>query len=260
MKSRFRQTLGLLLVGLAAGASAPASADLITLRADEWCPYNCAPDSDKPGYLVEIAKRVFEGAGHQVDYQLLNWARAIEETRAGKYTAIVGAARGDAEDFVFPAEVLGKSVNAFVARKDDPWSYTGIASLENRKLGVVRDYSYNDAVDGYVEAHKNDAERVQIASGDNALEVNLRKLQKGRLDTVVDGQYVLTYTLTRLGLNDSIHLAGADDSPDPIYIAFSPKAPKAGEYAELLATGVAAMRASGELQQILAKYGLSDWQ
>ena len=49
MRRCFLTTCGLVLLGLVATASTPTGADVISLRADEWCPYNCAPDSDKPG-------------------------------------------------------------------------------------------------------------------------------------------------------------------------------------------------------------------
>ena len=37
----------------------------ITLRADEWSPFNGDPASDRPGYLIEIANRIFSKAGHK---------------------------------------------------------------------------------------------------------------------------------------------------------------------------------------------------
>jgi polar amino acid transport system substrate-binding protein len=54
-----------------------AKADTISIRADLWCPFNCDPSGAKPGYMIEIAKAVFEPLGHKIDYQTLNWARAI---------------------------------------------------------------------------------------------------------------------------------------------------------------------------------------
>lgn len=33
--------------------------EVITLVADEWCPYNCVPNSEKPGYAIEIAQEIF---------------------------------------------------------------------------------------------------------------------------------------------------------------------------------------------------------
>ena len=55
-------------------------ADVITLRADEWCPYNCQPKSQNPGFIIEIAETVFKKAGHTIDYQVMPWARPRSET------------------------------------------------------------------------------------------------------------------------------------------------------------------------------------
>ena len=34
----------------------PVFADKIDLHADIWCPYNCVPNRDYEGYLVELAR------------------------------------------------------------------------------------------------------------------------------------------------------------------------------------------------------------
>ena len=54
---------------LEAGRNGLLTAKTVVLVADEWCPYNCAPNSDKPGYVVEIAELVFAEAGHTVIYK-----------------------------------------------------------------------------------------------------------------------------------------------------------------------------------------------
>jgi polar amino acid transport system substrate-binding protein len=116
-----------------------ANAESISIRADEWCPYNCAPDSDAPGFMIEIAKEVFEPMGHTIEYKTLNWSRAIVETRKSKYVAIVGASMGDAEDFVFPASALGQSSNSLYVVQSDDWTYTGLDSVKGRKVGIIQD-------------------------------------------------------------------------------------------------------------------------
>ena len=45
-----------------------------------------------------------------------------------------------------------------------------------------------------------------------------------------------------------------------IYLAFSPKNPKSKSYARLISKGIIEMRASGDLQKILDKYGMRDWK
>jgi polar amino acid transport system substrate-binding protein len=113
--------------------------DFITLVADEWCPYNCAPNTDTPRFMIEIAQYAFERLGHTIRYEKIPWARAIRGTREGQYDGIVGAGREETPDFVFPEHGLGRAVHVFYVRQGEAWKYSGLASLEQISLGVVRD-------------------------------------------------------------------------------------------------------------------------
>lgn len=247
-----------LVAGLVFSGSA-ANADVITLRADEWCPYNCAEGADKPGYGIEIAKEIFTKAGHTLDYKTMAWARALEDGRKGAIGAVIGADKTEAADYVFPAEAIAVIDNTFVVKKGGAWKYAGPASLEKIKLGAIQGYSYSGEVGNYVSANAKNAARVDLVGGDNALEMNLKKLAASRIDATVDAKPVLAYKLMKLNLADKVDFVGSVD-PSPIYIAFSPANPKSKEYAAVLDKGLAEMRASGRLKQILDSYGVADWK
>ena len=68
----------------------------IVIGADIWCPVNCEPNSDHPGYMIEIANKIFKEQAVKVEYQVMPWARAIVEAEKGNIQAIVGAFKGDA--------------------------------------------------------------------------------------------------------------------------------------------------------------------
>lgn len=249
------------LTALLMGLATPAYAVLpktVTLVADVWCPFNCEPDSDKPGVIIEIAKRAFALHGITVDYKIVPWARAIEETRNGKYNGIVGAARGDAEDFVFPETPQSKSVMTFFVRKDSPWRYNGPQSLESISLGSIVDYSYGEEVDAYIERHKSDMRRIQQVSGDNALDMNIRKLVKGRIGATIDSDSVIAYHLAAAYLQNELVPAGSLDADDDqnLHVAFSPKIPASKELAKILSDETKRMRQDGEYAEILKRYNL----
>jgi len=235
-----------------------AQADTITLRADDWCPYNCDPASEQPGYAVEIARKVFEAAGHTVDYQLMPWARTLVEVRNGNVDGAIGAAPDEAEGLVFPELNIGVADNSFWIKKGNAWRYAGPASLESIRLGAILDYTYSADVDAYLAANRGKAGKVTLATGDDALEKNFKMLDLGRLDAVIENTAVARYQLKELGLTEAMETAGAFEA-DPIYIAFTPAKPQGAEYAKLLSEGIAKLRASGELAQIMARYGLKDW-
>lgn len=248
------------LAVLAAGFAAnTAHADTITLRADEWCPYNCAVESDKPGYGIEIAKEVFAKAGHTLDYKTLAWARALDDCRKGTINAVIGTSKNESPDFVFGAEHIIVSDNTFVVKKGNPWRYAGTASLEKLKLGVIQGYSYDGDVGKYIETNAKDKAKTDAIGGDNALEQNLKKLVAGRVDATVDAKAVVSFKIMQMGLADKVELVGSVD-PSQNYIAFSPANPKSKEYAAILDKGIAELRASGRLKQILDRYGVADWK
>jgi polar amino acid transport system substrate-binding protein len=249
--------LGGMLVLLASGGALQAAT--ISIVADEWCPYNCTPGDERPGYMIEIVQKVLGEAGHTIDYRNMPWSRAIEEARRGKFDAIVGAAQGDAPDFVFPGEKLGVSANVLMVKSGTAWRYSDLDSLQAVSLGTIRDYSYGDELDAYITQHEKDAKRVQVASGDTALETNFRKLDAGRIDVLVEDRNVIEYYLAGAG-QAGAYVAAGDLGEDDLFIAFSPANKDAAEYARLLGEGVQKLRASGELAVILKKYGLKDWQ
>lgn len=247
--------------GLTALPWTPAWAETVTVRADEWCPFNCAPEADKPGYGIEIAREIFGKAGHTVDYSTLAWARALEDCKKGAISSVLGTYPDESPDFVYPAEQIGSSDNTFVVKRGNPWRYQGPASLEKLRIGVIQGYVYSGEVGSYIDEKSKSSKRASVfpVGGDNGLEQNLRKLVAGRIDATVESLAVLTTKLAALNLADKIEYAGTVDSL-PIYLAFCPGVPASKDYAALYDKGVAEMRTSGRLKQILDRYGIKDWK
>jgi polar amino acid transport system substrate-binding protein len=224
----------------------------VSLRADFWCPFNCLPDSDRPGLLIEIAEQAF-GEG-QVDYQLMNWARAVEATRLGGYSGVIGAFSGDAPDFIFPDLPLAHTRNCFYI-SDTDWTYQGRQSLRRIRLGVGNGYDYGRKMAGYMAAHQNNAERLLIATGDRPTSRNIELLMLGRIDALIESEDVMRYLLAE-GHTQGIRQAGCIDELTPMYIAFSPANPDSQRQVEQLSATVRELKANGKLAELLARYGL----
>ena len=244
-------------------------ADIITLRADTWCPYNCSPSSDHPGYFIEVAKAIFEPAGHKIDYQTMPWKRVIKKVEAGNFNGAIGTNIFETPNLIYHKEELGEVRHVFYVRKNSTWKYTGIESLKKVRLGVILDYVYDaQTINPYIESFKNNPAQVQIVSGDDALEKNIHKINLNRIDVILEASAVFEYVVGKLRIPISNYSeAGAIYAPNsnnkkliPIYIGFSPKNPKSKEYAALLDDGIKRLRSSGELNKILARYHLKDWR
>ena len=233
----------------------PARSDTLTLVADEWCPYNCRPGAAQEGFLVDIARTVFEGAGDQVNYQVVPWSRAIADTRNGKFDAVIGAAQEETPDFVFPAKPVIVSYSAFFVRAGTNWRYTGAESLAGITLGATAGYSYNEEIDAYIAAHKGDAARVQIAASEKALDNNIGKLLASRIGAAIEDPYVMRRELERIAKTAAVIEAGRVRT-GLVFIAFSPKSAHSKERAAVLDRGIERLRESGRLKEIMARYGI----
>lgn len=244
----------LLVLGLV--HSSGVKADTITIRADNWCPFNCDPKAiEKRGFLIDIADQVFAASGHKVDYQLENWARAKSDLRAGKWDAVVGAYRVDGPDFIFPAEGLGLAQDCFWIKTGKSWRYDGnTLSLKGVKFGAVQNYAYSDKIDAYIKSNSKD---VELVGGDDPLALNLGKLEKGRIDAFFESKAVVKYKF--VGVPMPVSEAGCEPEQE-VFIAFSPSAKrtKSTEYAKILTDGFQNLRKSGALKTIYAKYGLDE--
>lgn len=238
-----------------------AQGTTIRVLADQWCPYNCDPkDSKKLGFMVEILKAALEPKGYTISYSTMGWAEAIKIAREGiAADAIVGASHADAADFVFPSTPQGVNSTCFFTKEKKEWKFKNEISLEQVKVGLIKDYGFDDPVyKSFLQKNKNNPKRVHFVSGDNALVESISLLETGVVDTFLDNFFVVSAFLKSRPGKEKIRNAGCLKDED-LFIAFSPKFPQAKETALLLSKETQNLRRSGALSALLAKYGLSDW-
>lgn len=251
----FRWVAGSLLMAAMLG-SACVRAETLVMEADVWCPVNCAEGADRPGIFVELAREIFAEAGIDVQYRVTNWARAVQDVRNGRVNALVGAGRRDAPDFIFGEIAPGISRNCFYARADSTWRYTGLASLEQIRLGVINGYSYGEALDDYIRRNQRNLDRLQQAAGEQALALNIRKVELGRVDATLENTWVMSMYLDQQKDVDNLIEVGCRMPDVPIYIAFSPVLSSSTRYRDIFDDGVSRYRQDGRLDALLKRYGI----
>ncbi len=259
MTGTLRKGIG--VIGLVLLAGSAAVADEIRIRADEWLPYNGGSNMKPPGYMIEMAKLIAERNGHTIQYRHMPWEDALDGTRQGSFDCVVGAYKSDAEGFAFPARGWGYGDNAFFGFSDNPWRYSGIASLEGVRVGVLEGYSYGDELDAYIEQHKDDASRIVVVPVVGRAIVKLiANLVSRRIDVFLEDSNVAAYGIAQSKMEEGRIVAlGEASEAEEVHIACTPADPRGRRYADMFDAGLTQLRASGELAQILAKYGLQDW-
>ncbi len=254
-RSWFVSLVFVLCVGLDA---APVRAETLVIAGDAWCPVNCAADAEQRGIFVELAEQIFAEAGIAVEYRVTNWARAVHETRAGKLNALIGAGVHDAPDFLFGEVPVGLSRTCFYARQGSLWRYRDVRSLADVSVGVINGYSYGEDLDSYIRRHREDSQRIQMASGDRALAINVEKVQLGRIEAALENTWVMDAYLARSGIAGALEAVGCRVPDVPIYLAFSPVLASSARHLAIFEAGVQRYRQDGRLQALLRRYGVSD--
>ena len=245
-------------------SSAEAQEQLVKLRADEWCPYNCVPGSKKPGFMVEIAQRSFQISDknkYKIDYQTLNWARSLEYVKAGKIEGVIGAIESEAKGLTIPKVSLGQFKPVFIVNSKTKWRFSNMSELEKNKymIGLIKDYDYDDKIVSFMKKFPN---RIEYTHGDTPLRQLISMLKHGRVQIIVEDEAVFNHMVKQLGEDTKqFTVAGPVSVPKPLFIAFSTSDKnKSEQFAKILTSGMKKLRDTGELDKILGKYGLTDWK
>lgn len=248
-------TNSLLFVVLLISSTARAQSEELVLVADPWCPFTCDSASKKPGLMIEIVMAAL-GPKYKIKYQNMSWARAVEDTRKGGYSAIVGALKNDAPDFVFPATPLAQMKSCFYVRSDSKWEFKGEGSLKGKTLGAVKDYAYGDQIDPYLQKSEGDSNAVDLITGTDTTARLFMKLKAKRVEIVIEDETVANYVLKeKAELSAEKFKQAGCLTQSPLFVAFSPSKPISKALAKDIDAGIKALKANKKFNEILAKYG-----
>ncbi len=146
------------LAGLFLAPRLPA--DTITLTADAYMPYTGDSSKGELGFMIELAKAIWEKKGYTVTYQSMGWKEAVTQTRSGSFTAIVGANRDDVPDFLFPDVEEAALQGVFYKAPASDWAYASPDSLTKVCVGAIYDYKYSPEIAAYLTKNTANPKKV----------------------------------------------------------------------------------------------------
>jgi len=244
-------------------SSSVIQAETIRFVTIDYCPFTCDPlkEEGKEGFMTEVLREAFEPAGYTLEIEMLPYARAVSSVQDGAYDGIVVVGKDYAPDLVYPDEPTVTQRVVFFANAGTSWRYTGVASLALVKVAVVKGYHYVDPdLITYLEEEQQNETRVYVMHGDSTTERGLRMLQANRVNTFLEGEYSVMYELEKMGVRESVMVAGYTDNGFEDYTGFSPHHPNAAGYAQILSDTLAELKRSGRLDDILDRYGITSEQ
>lgn len=252
-------TAFILIAGLLA-QSGPGLAlqrpNVVRVAADVACPYNCGQYEQRPGFLIELGREAFALEGYTLIYQIMPWSRALRASERGDIEGVVGATAANAPRHVFPRQILGRADIALFMRRCEEVTFATVAALEERRLAVAKDRTYDDSgpIDAYIAANRADADRIIIIASDNHLDLLCRMLKARRIDGFFENRAVGLMKANELRMANFIAAVPTGVAEFPSF-AFSP-----GEQGRKLAAifdrGVSVLKKNGRYAYLLQKYAL----
>lgn len=231
---------------------------VILLVADDWCPQHCEHQSEYRGYIVELVAAALsaEQAPYRIDY--LPWLRALKAVERGEFDGLLTPTVNGYPQFLFHHEAVGYQDYCFYTRQDSTWQYRQFSDLLGKKLAFLQDSGFGE-LEGYLAQHREQIETQQFSGGQGFTRKLFDFLERGRADSIIMTSDVYQFSLKTGAIADRFRPAGCLGH-EKLAVGLSPADPqRAQAIARLLDSGIRKLRERGELQSILARYGLEPW-
>ncbi|BBH52172.1 substrate-binding periplasmic protein [Fluviispira sanaruensis] len=238
-------------------------ADVIKVTAVEYCPYICIPEKNKglKGLNNDVLIEIYKKFGHKLTFEYMPWQRAVNELERGSYdlTPIIEA--NQYSKITLSNNVFIKYKISCFTRKNTPWSFNGLKSIGNLRLGVQNGFDYSSINPEFDKYIKNETEKksgkVSIISGEDATEKIIKMILADRLDFICDNEGVIMHFIKNKKLQKNLKQAGVLNL-DINYVGFSMKSKKAGEYKKIFDDNIIEFKKSEIYKNLLTKYGIED--
>lgn len=239
-------------------ASHSVLADTITVWGEYHPPLNGEPGEENPGFMIEIAKSIFEKNGHTIDYILGPRTRGVHMVKSGVVDCVVNAKIMDHHFLSFPEQPWGYHAATLFALPESTFQYRNMAQLEKINLGAIAGMRYdNGLMDDYLE-QKTD--NVSFSYGNDAMKKQIKMLIGKRTDAIVSCPLLMRGQLESMGLStETIKIVGEIKPFVGMYFACGRGYERTEGFISAINAAIPQMRKSGELQSILDKYGQIDW-
>lgn len=233
-------------------SSAWAGEVLLQAASDDWCPYVCR-QSPEGGFGPALLKRIAQQAGWRLEFHWMPFTRVRELAQQGKLDVVPFVSSEDGLVLVEP--VIFHVRACFFTRPNNPWRFTGAASLTQIRLGILLGYQLEVSQDVALQASFERLKReghLDEASGENPEYKNLLKLMTGRVNVALADRNSMRWTAHEHELK--VRSAGCLPDKLPQYFGLSPLLPLSQRM-----VWEAAQRkvvASGAVQQLARRYGI----
>lgn len=231
----------------------PRGGTLIAGAAD-YRPYNIVEGDKVRGMDFEVIETILGRLGCDLVKVPLPWTRHLNALRIGTVDIATPVTKtpGREEFAYFSAPYIQADEVLFVRVENvDTHGSLDDFFLNDKRLGVVRDYAYGGSFPALSEAYPH------LIETTDSLELNIRQLELGRVDAILGETYVVASVIQSLGLSKVIKPTEVIVASEPNYIMFS-KQSVSRDFVAAFSRELQILQQNGEFDRITARYKGSD--
>ena len=238
----------LLVCGLAVLAAPVAEARQLTMCTLNWEPYY-GENLPRNGFFTELVREAFERGGHTVNVEFMPWPRAMLEVRQGDREVLLGAYYTEerAETYWASKPIYTDRVGLIARRELGITSFDSLRELSDYTIGHGRGFAVSEEFDS-AEYLDKEAEESQV--------LNLRKLERGRIDMIAGSFASIRYLAQQEGIDtDDMVFLEPPLKENTLHIMISRNIPDGEQLLEDFHRGLREIRRDGTYEQILREMG-----
>jgi len=244
MKTPFLMLLIISLLFVNSGYGQDAQTQILLGAEDSWPPYS---DRNGKGISTNIINAAFAKVGMTTKIQVRNYARVLQDVRAGILDAGYNVTRQEKteHEFIFGTQPILQAKAYWYFPAANKVNFQSIERLpDGYRVGCIIDYEYGD---------KYEQERHRFKETKVPRQTQLIKmLQQGRIDAALMFEEEANQTLRDMGLPQEAITKGMLNHTSDIYLAFSRKNPQSPNNAKMFDLGLQRLKNSGEYSQLLS--------
>jgi polar amino acid transport system substrate-binding protein len=188
-------------------------AETIKICYDNWAPMTIFPSESAPdrGFVIDILENIYTKKGYELEYYEVPLARGLNMVTEGICDMLPEFlfSKHSEQNFEYANEKTYSYTTAFVVRRDSQWQYSGIESIQGKRLATGPGWDYSSmSVDyqNHIDDPKNE-DFVEVIAGENdVVERIFRMIIDNRIDLYADNEMVLQHTLNTLNLTNELKI------------------------------------------------------
>ena len=230
----------------------------VALVADDWCPQHCESGSLHKGYVIDIVEQALkiEGIPFTIDY--VPWLRALHNTENGEFDGLLTPTVGAFKQFTYNQEALGYQQYCFYVNDNSSWNYTQASDLLGIRIAHLKESGFGE-LDVYFEQNKDKIHVVELYGAKDFTRNIFVFLAADRADAIIITSDVHDYGMQNGDIGKTFRRAGCL-SNERLAVGLSKVNPERSRLlGQALDSGIQKLRASGQLETILAEYGIALW-